>query len=115
MIRRAALAGVLALAVLLAGCAAEPPSETPAPNPSKLPAAEETLVVVPDVIGMYPDEAATLLQEAGFLAETISVHGPVEPDAGNADIGRVYRQTPAAGSAAAPGTVIEVRSWWESQ
>lgn len=46
-------------------------------------------------------------------ANEVSVHGPVEPDAG--DIGRVYRQMPAAGTDVLPGSVVEIRYWWESQ
>lgn len=71
-------------------------------------------VTVPDVIGMYPSEAAHALATAGLKSKDLDIHGPVDPDAGNAEIGQVYRQTPAAGEQVPLGTVIEIRSWWES-
>jgi serine/threonine-protein kinase len=71
------------------------------------------LVKVPKVIGMYPDDAAKVLRAAGLRVKNVSIHGPIEPDAGNADIGEVYRQTPKAGSMVPKGTVITIRSWWE--
>jgi serine/threonine-protein kinase len=72
------------------------------------------LVEVPKVIGMYPDDAEAVLASVGLQMNAVDVHGPIDPDAGNADIGEVYRQTPSAGSMVPKGTVIEVRSWWES-
>lgn len=87
------------------GGGAEASPETP-PEPE--------LVSVPDVIGMYPDEAGRVLRSVGLEMQAIAIHGPIDPDAGNAEIGQVYRQTPAAGTMVPKGTVIEVRSWWES-
>jgi|GEM_PF-4501305 len=75
--------------------------------------ADAGTVIVPPVLGMWPDEAAEILEAAGLTAEEIDVHGPIDPDAGN--IGVVYRQTPAAGAEVPAGTVVEIRSWWESQ
>lgn len=72
------------------------------------------LVTVPEVIGMYPSEAAEALEAAGLQAKEVDIHGPVDDDAGNAEIGQVYRQTPAAGERVPAGTVIEIRSWWEA-
>jgi hypothetical protein len=87
------------------GDGAEASPETPA---------EPELVSVPDVIGLYPDEAERVLRSAGLEMQAVAIHGPIDPDAGNAEIGQVYRQTPAAGTMVPKGTVIEVRSWWES-
>ena len=75
--------------------------------------ADAGTVIVPPVLGLWPDEAAEILEAAGLTAEEIDVHGPIDPDAG--DIGVVYRQTPAAGAEVPAGTVVEIRSWWESQ
>jgi eukaryotic-like serine/threonine-protein kinase len=72
------------------------------------------LVKVPKVIGMYPDDAAKVLRAAGLRVKEVSIHGPIDSDAGNADIGQVYRQTPKAGSYVPKGTVISIRSWWEA-
>lgn len=72
-------------------------------------------VEVPSVVGLHPDEAAAVLDEAGFKMKENSIHGPVDPDAGKASIGQVYRQTPTAGSNAPKGTTVVVRTWWESQ
>jgi len=72
------------------------------------------LVKVPRVIGMYPDDAAGVLSAAGLKMKEVSIHGPIDSDAGNAQIGQVYRQTPKAGSYVPKGTTITVRSWWES-
>jgi beta-lactam-binding protein with PASTA domain len=63
---------------------------------------------------MYPEDAEAVLLEVGLVIHAIDIHGPVDEDAGNAEIGQIYRQTPAAGEMVPEGTVIEVRSWWES-
>ncbi|MBN2848962.1 MAG: PASTA domain-containing protein [Coriobacteriia bacterium] len=75
--------------------------------------ADAATVIVPPVLGLWPDEAAEILEAAGLGVEEVDVHGPIDPDAD--EIGRVYRQTPAAGAEVPAGTVIEIRSWWESQ
>lgn len=79
---------------------------TPPPTTAKT-------VVVPDVLGMYYDDAAAALKEVGLEPVEMSIHGPIDEDAG--DIGGIYRQTPKAGEAVAPGTAVELRYWWESQ
>jgi beta-lactam-binding protein with PASTA domain len=71
------------------------------------------LVTVPDVLGKYYDEAATALTAAGLEAVEVSVHGPIDEDAG--EIGLIYRQTPKAGEKVPKGTKVELRYWWESQ
>ena len=70
-------------------------------------------VVVPNVVGMYYDEAATTLQDAGLTPVEMAVHGPIDEDAG--EVGLIYRQTPAAGETVGQGAEIELRYWWESQ
>lgn len=129
-------ARVLAIALLalalLAGCTESPPQPEEEGPPLEQPAAEPTatgtpttapdeqseptagLVAVPDVVGMYPSDAEEVLLDVGLVIHAIDIHGPVDEDAGNAEIGQVYRQTPAAGEMVPEGTVIEVRSWWES-
>lgn len=72
------------------------------------------LVAVPDVVGMTPEDATTALENAGLAVEEYVADGPVDPDAGNADVGRVYRQTPAAGAKVQRGTTVEIRYWFES-
>jgi hypothetical protein len=72
-----------------------------------------TTVIVPDVLGLWPDQATDILEAAGLGVEEVDVHGPVDPDAG--DIGRVYRQTPTVAAEVPVGTVVEIRYWWESQ
>lgn len=131
--RRTTVAVILALALglSLAGCIADEPAvpeapiadepvrqpdaEVPEPPVAeeKPPAAEPQRVEVPDVLGLWPDEATDLLEAAGLSSVEVDIHGPIEPDAG--DIGRVYRQTPAAGTLVEPGTAVELRFWWESQ
>jgi hypothetical protein len=93
-------------------------SDTPAdPETPEVPddpdAPEDDTVAVPDVIGMWPNDAGAALRAAGLIPSEVSVHGPMDEDAG--DIGVVYRQTPAAGSQVAEGTTVEIRYWWESQ
>lgn len=70
-------------------------------------------VRVPDVTGMYYDEAAAALEAAGLTPVEMAVHGPIDEDAG--EVGLVYRQTPAAGETVGQGAEIELRYWWESQ
>lgn len=70
-------------------------------------------VLVPDVLGEYYDDAAARLEAEGLEAVEVSVHGPIDEDAG--EIGLIYRQTPGAGSAVEPGSKVELRYWWESQ
>jgi hypothetical protein len=77
------------------------------------PTAASESVTVPDVLGKYYDEAAKTITAAGLEPVDISIHGPIDEDAG--EIGTIYRQTPKAGEAVAPGTKVELRSWWESQ
>ena len=77
------------------------------------PDADAPTVIVPDVLGLWPDEATDILEAAGLGVEEVDVHGPVDPDAG--DIGRVYRQTPTVAAEVPVGTVVEIRYWWESQ
>jgi hypothetical protein len=77
------------------------------------PPAESASVVVPDVLGKYYDEAAAAITAAGLNPVDVSIHGPIDEDAG--DIGTIYRQTPKAGESVPAGTKVELRSWWESQ
>lgn len=72
------------------------------------------LVTVPEVVGMAPEEATAALEAAGLAVEEHVADGPVDPDAGEADVGRVYRQTPTAGTKVPKGTVVEIRYWFES-
>ncbi len=92
--------------------APDPLEETPIEPEPEVPL-PPVKVTVPGVLGMWPDEAAVVLEDAGLVAEMVDVHGPIDPDAG--DIGVVYRQTPAAGEQVPAGTSVEIRSWWESQ
>ena len=86
---------------------------TEATQPVTPPPAKVEDVKVPDVRGQYYEDAASILKTAGFEAFETSIHGPIDEDAG--EPGVVYRQTPAAGSMAQPGTKVELRTWWESQ
>lgn len=70
-------------------------------------------VVVPEVRGRYYDDAAAIINAAGLQAVDISIHGPIDSDAGEPGI--IYRQTPATGASVPAGTKVELRSWWESQ
>lgn len=129
----ARLLAIAALALLLVtGCTQAPPQPEEEGPPLEQPAAEPTttgtpttgddtqvepadaLVAVPDVIGMYPEDAEAELVGVGLAIKAIDIHGPLDEDAGNAEIGQIYRQTPAAGEMVPEGTVIEVRSWWEA-
>lgn len=116
----------LAAALALAGCweTGTPGSGASGGDGTTTPAAEATQPVtpppakvedvkVPDVRGQYYEDAASILDAAGFEAFETSIHGPVDEDAG--EPGVVYRQTPATGSLAQPGTKVELRTWWESQ
>jgi hypothetical protein len=69
-------------------------------------------VLVPDVTGLYPDEAEQALDEAGLRAQVDMVYGPVDEDAG--EIGEVYRQSPEPGARVPQGTVIRLRAWFET-
>lgn len=112
----------VAAVVALAGCTPRPavneasggdaaPAETTQAVP--LPPAKVETVIVPDVLGMYYDDAAAAIKAAGLEPVEMSVHGPTDEDAG--EIGGIYRETPKAGEAVAPGTKVELRYWWESQ
>ena len=68
---------------------------------------------VPDVLGLYYDEAAKVITAAGLEPVDVSIHGPIDDDAG--EIGKIYRQTPKAGERVTKGSKVELRSWWESQ
>jgi len=137
--RRGMILPLVAVCVLfsIVGCARTPtpgPSEGPAlgpPSSSGATTAPDTsdgavpagdngakaptpvTVRVPNVLGLWPDEATEALEAVGLTVTEVSVHGPIEPDAG--DIGRVYRQTPPAGADVPLGTAVEIRYWWESQ
>jgi hypothetical protein len=74
---------------------------------------EVKTIVVPDVLGKYYVDAAQLITDAGLEPVDVSIHGPIDEDAG--DIGTIYRQTPKAGESVPAGTKVELRSWWESQ
>jgi penicillin-binding protein 1A len=61
-------------------------------------------VAVPDVLGAYPDEAAATLRSAGF---GVSIQVKPEPPPGNpARAGRVWMQSPIAGTTADQGTTV---------
>lgn len=119
-------ASVLALVLVasgLAGCdltgvksgsgtSATPASPAPTGTGSGDAAAVEQ-IAVPDVLGKYYDDAAAAIRYAGLAPVDISVHGPIDDDAG--EMGLIYRQTPNAGEKVARGTKVELRSWWESQ
>jgi hypothetical protein len=70
-------------------------------------------VTVPDVSGLYPDEARTALEEAGLRVQVDNVYGPTDEDAG--EIGFVYRQSPEPGARVPQGTVVRLRAWFETQ
>jgi hypothetical protein len=91
------------------GAASEVTTSTPLPPPQ--PAAAD--VTVPSVLGKYYDDAAQAITDAGLTPVDMSVYGPTDEDAG--EIGLIYRQTPKAGEKVAPGTKVELRSWWETQ
>jgi hypothetical protein len=91
------------------GAAPEVTTSTPLPPPQ--PAAAD--VTVPSVLGKYYDDAAQAITDAGLTPVDMSVYGPTDEDAG--EIGLIYRQTPKAGEKVAPGTKVELRSWWETQ
>jgi hypothetical protein len=127
-VRVTAIAGLVCVALTLSGCpppvrgtgstGQEPTGTTSSGEVTTAPdtgtgtgAAE--LVTVPDVLGKYYDEAAKILTDAGLEPVDVPIHGPIEEDAG--EIGLTYRQTPNAGEQVAPGTKVELRSWWESQ
>jgi hypothetical protein len=88
-------------------------STVEATQPVTPPPATAKTVIVPDVLGMYYDDAAAALKEVGLEPVEMSIHGPIDEDAG--EIGGIYRQTPKAGESVPPGTAIELRYWWESQ
>ena len=73
----------------------------------------DDISIVPDVLGLYYEDAAAKIEAAGLTPVEVSIHGPIDEDAG--EIGKIYRQTPAAGQKVAPGSNVELRSWWESQ
>jgi hypothetical protein len=129
-VRAAAVVGLLCAAMALSGCwLVFGPGEKDIQIVPPRPEAEVTatpggatdtdivigteLVAVPDVLGKYYDEAATALTAAGLEAVEVSVHGPIDEDAG--EIGLIYRQTPKAGEKVPKGTKVELRYWWESQ
>jgi eukaryotic-like serine/threonine-protein kinase len=61
-------------------------------------------VAVPNVLGAYPDEAATRLRGAGF---GVSIAVKAEPPPGNpARAGRVWLQSPIAGTGVDQGTTV---------
>jgi hypothetical protein len=127
MLRIGTAAVCLAAAIALTGCWAPGTPEngsTPGGGVKSTPTAETSTpitpppttiktIVVPDVLGMYYDDAAAALKDVGLEPVEMSIHGPIDEDAG--DIGGIYRQTPKAGEAVAPGTAVELRYWWESQ
>jgi len=69
------------------------------------------LVTVPDVLGMYTDEAAAMLEAVGLVPEEYMGNVATDQDASNADVGQIYRQTPEAGSEVPKGTPVEIRYW----
>ena len=97
-------------------------SQTPRPGESAAEGSAITLsvstgpapVVVPDVVGMSPEDATAALEATGLVADDYIADGPTDDDAGNADVGRVYRQTPVAGSEVPKGTPVEIRYWFSS-
>lgn len=128
---RAAMAAVLCIALLtvLSGCCPFLATDGPGTGGGREPVEETTpadteetdteggvtddVTIVPDVLGLYYDDAAAKIGAAGLTPVDVSIHGPIDEDAG--EIGRIYRQTPAAGEKVAPGSSVELRSWWESQ
>lgn len=105
------------LATGLAGCVSVVEGNDEHEAVKDLPAEPEEpgveMVTVPDVLGSYYGDASARIEEAGLVPVDVSVHGPIDEDAG--EIGRVYRATPAAGEKVPKGTTVELRSWWESQ
>jgi hypothetical protein len=117
--------GLVCAALALSGCTLldglglKEPQIVPPPAATETTAAPDAgsaageMVVVPDVLGKYYDEAAKILTDAGLEPVDVPVHGPIDEDAG--EIGQTYRQTPKAGESVPAGTKVELRSWWESQ
>ncbi len=70
------------------------------------------LVRVPNVHGMWADQADETIRDAGLKPAGVAIHGPIEPDA--TDIGRAYRQRPRAGTLVPKGTMVTYHYWWES-
>ena len=117
--------GALALALLVTGCGSQQDDSVAEPNPGSgitpVPleeTAEPTTappaeVTVPDVIGIYPDEATDLLRAAGLAVDTKPVKGDADPAASSVEDGQVYGQTPAAGQVVPGGTTVEVRFRWD--
>jgi penicillin-binding protein 1A len=63
-------------------------------------------VAVPNVLGAYPDEAAATLRGAGF---GVSIQVRAEPPPGNpARAGRVWMQSPIAGTTVDLGTTVTI-------
>jgi penicillin-binding protein 1A len=61
-------------------------------------------VAIPNVLGTYPDEAASKLRSAGF---TVSIQVTAEPPPGSpARAGRIWMQSPIAGTTADQGAAV---------
>ena len=64
------------------------------------------MIAVPSVLGLLADEAVGVLQRAGFQASVIPEN---EPPPGNATrAGRVWKQSPIAGSQADEASMVTV-------
>ena len=59
-------------------------------------------VTVPDVVGMKQEAAVTTLNDAGLVAQVAET-----PD-NNQPKGRVWQQSPLAGTSVSPGTTITI-------
>jgi beta-lactam-binding protein with PASTA domain len=107
---RSNLSTLVAAAFALAGCAELIPSSTSSSltgGRGRTSAAAAGDVVVPDLIGKTPEEAAVLVADAGFT-QAIESTRPVECyDAPEVD-GRINCQSPAPGETVRSYTVVQI-------
>jgi serine/threonine-protein kinase len=68
-------------------------------------AKQETVLEVPNVVGMNQDAAVSALEEKGFTVNVIQTVDPTKT------AGKVYKQAPSAASSATPGSSVTIYVW----
>jgi beta-lactam-binding protein with PASTA domain len=102
----------ITLASILSSCGTTSSNSSALAQSATSSAQTPNLVKVPNIEGLGATEAEAVLKSVGLVPMDVSVHGPIDADAG--DIASAYRQTPRPGSMVQKGSKVSFRWWWEA-